>query len=425
MTSDGPGLWAETAPPAPRAAPLRGAVSAQVAVVGGGYTGLSTALHLAQAGSSVVLVEADEIGSGGSGRNVGLVNAGLWLMPEDVVSRAGARHGARLLDALANAPALVWDLVAQHKMDCEASPTGTLHCAPDARGKAALAERARQWQVRGAAVRLLDATETRKRTGSRAFCAALFDPRAGTIQPLAYARALARAALAAGAQLHGKSPVTALSQAGSGYRLRLPEGHIEAERVIIATNTYSTAPFDRVRNAQAVLPYFNFATDPLPPDLLQDILPGREGAWDTRKILTSFRLDASGRLIIGSVGQLGQLDGTFHRAWAERAMQKLYPQLGPRTFRQGWWGRIGTTHDALPRLHRHAPGVWSISGYNGRGIAPGTLFGQMLAALARGELGEDDIPLQLSPMTPDQMRKPRETLFRAGAAALHLISARL
>ncbi|TVS01397.1 MAG: FAD-binding oxidoreductase [Rhodobacteraceae bacterium] len=421
MTSDSPGLWAETAPPAPPTEALSGEVSAQVAVVGGGYTGLSAALHLAQAGVSVALVEAAEIGGGGSGRNVGLVNAGLWLMPEELVARASAR----LLDALAEAPALVWDLVARHKLDCEAMPYGTLHCAPDARGKAALTERARQWQARGAGVELLDAARTRARTGSRAFRAALYDPRAGTIQPLAYARGLAAAALGAGARLFTNSPVSGFSEAGSGYRLSLPGGSLLAERVILATNTYSTEPFNRIRDAQSVLPYFNFATAPLPEDLSQTILPRGEGAWDTRKILTSFRRDAGGRLIIGSVGQLGRGDAALHRAWAERALRRLYPQLGPQRLRLGWWGRIGTTPDALPRLHRHAPGVWSISGYNGRGIAPGTLFGAMLADLSRAEITETDIPLTPAQMSPDPLRLSREALFRAGSAALHLVSARI
>lgn len=425
MISDGPGLWVETAAPAPQTGPLHGDVTAQVAVVGGGYSGLSAALHLAEAGVSVALVEAGEIGSGGSGRNVGLVNAGLWLMPDEVIARAGAHDGTRLIAALSDAPALVWDLVARHRMSCEACPNGTLHCAPDARGKAALMERARQWQARGADVALLDAGETRQRTGSRSFRAALFDPRAGTIQPLGYARGLAHAAIAAGARLHTRSPVTALSQQGSDYRLSLPEGTLLAERVIIATNTYSTPPFSQLLAIQSVLPYFNFATDPLPADALQQILPGREGAWDTRKILTSFRLDAAGRLIIGSVGQLGRIDAALHCAWAERALQRLYPQLGHPRFRHGWWGRIGTTPDALPRLHRHTPGVWSISGYNGRGIAPGTRFGQMLADLVRGAIDEDDIPLPLASLDVDAFRLPREFLFRTGAAALHLVSARL
>jgi len=423
--SDGPGLWALTAPSAPETRALAGNLSADVAVVGGGYTGLSAALHLAEAGVRVALLEGSEIGSGGSGRNVGLVNAGLWLMPDDLIARAGPENGLRLLDALADAPALVWRLIARHGIDCEAMPKGTLHCAPDARGKAALAVRAAQWQARGAEVRLLDAAETRTRTGSRAFRAALFDPRAGTIQPLGYARGLARAAMAAGAQVFTGSPVTGMAPAGDGWTLTTAQGRLRCDRVILATNVYSTPPFTRLCDHQAILPFFNFATDPLPPELRARVLPGGEGAWDTRKILTSIRCDAAGRLIIGSVGQLGGVDAGVHRAWAARTLARLYPALRDTPLRLGWWGRIGTTQDALPRLHRHARGVWSISGCNGRGIAPGTLFGQMLAHLAQDRIAPDDIPLPSGPLAPDALRTLRGALYRGGAAGLHTLSARI
>lgn len=392
--------------------------------MGAGYTGLSAALHLAQAGVSVAVLEAAEIGAGGSGRNVGLVNAGLWLMPDDLMARAGPDHGPRLLDALAAAPALVWELVRAHDLDCEASPNGTLHCAADASGARALAARAAQWHKRGADVVLLDRATTAACTGSDAFTAALFDPRAGTIQPLAYARALARAAMAQGAVIHTHSPLRDLTRAGAGWQLRTDQGRIDAQTVIIATNAYSTKPLDDLGHEMAILPYFNFATDPLPASLLAQILPGREGVWDTRKILTSFRLDAAGRFIIGSVGQLGQFDADIHRAWAARRMVALFPQLRGQPLRQGWWGRIGTTPDALPRLHQLGPDIWSISGYNGRGIGPGTVFGKMLAGLASGSSDPRDIPLPLAPIRPDRLRHLRHALFRAGAAALHLAARR-
>ena len=422
MTSDGPGLWGETAPPAPECLPLSGQARADIAVIGAGYTGLSAALHLAHAGADVVVLEATQPGAGAAGRNVGLVNAGLWLMPQAVIARAGREHGPRLLDCLARAPAEVWQIVGDEAIACEASPKGTLHCAPDTAGVAALRMRAEQWQAFGADVSLLDATETQARTGSRAFHAALFDPRAGTIQPLAYARGLARAALARGARICGNSPVTGLAQAADGWTLTTPTGQLQAQQVILATDTCSNAPRPDCAGEQVILPYFNFATDPLPPELHALILRGGEGAWDTRKVLTSFRLDAAGRFIIGSVGQLGALDGAVHRAWAARQMARLYPELRGTPLRMGWWGQIGMTPDALPRLHQPAPGLWSVSGYNGRGIAPGTVFGRLLAELCLGRIALADMPLPLTPASSAQLRALRGLALRAGAAALHLIS---
>ncbi len=424
MTSDGPGLWGLTAAPAPDCPVLTGACHARIAVIGAGYTGLSAALQLARAGAEVAVIEADMPGAGAAGRNVGLVNAGLWLMPQELIARAGPVHGPRLLDCLGTAPAEVWQIIARERIDCEATPNGTLHCAANTAGAAALKARADQWRARGTDVRLLDQRATALRTGSAAFSAALFDPRAGTIQPLAYARGLARAAQAQGAQIYGHSPVTMLSPVPDGWRMHTPQGDLTAEKVILATDTFMTAPIRDLACEQVILPYFNFATDPLPPELLTSILPGREGAWDTRKLLTSFRLDADGRLIIGSVGQLGRLDGAVHRAWAVRQMVRLFPQLREVPLRTGWWGEIGTTSDALPRLHQPAPGLFSVSGYNGRGIAPGTVFGRLLAELCLGQITHAEMPLPVTRASPAILRRLRGLTLRGGSAALHATRAR-
>lgn len=418
VAADGPGLWALTAPPAPPTGTLSDTIDTDIAVVGAGYTGLSAALHAAGAGARVVVVEGGAIGGGGSGRNVGLVNAGLWLMPADVEARLGTENPLPAL--LARAPAEVWALIERHAIDCEARAAGTLHCAPDARGIAALAERARQWQARGVAVALLDAAETQARTGSTRYRAALHDPRAGTVQPLAYARGLGRAALAAGAQIFTQSPVLRADQGSAGWTLYTPGGTVRAARVIWAGNAYATGPAAQPARALAVLPYFNFATDPLPAPLRRTILPGGEGAWDTAKILTSFRLDAAGRFVIGSVGALGRADIGLHHAWAARQMARLFPALAGAPLVQGWWGRIGTTPDAVPRLWQPGPGAFGVLGYNGRGIAPGTVIGRLLAEAA---LGHGRLP-ELAPARRDPLRGPRALAFRGGAALWHLADRR-
>ncbi|RYE71993.1 MAG: FAD-binding oxidoreductase, partial [Hyphomicrobiales bacterium] len=154
------GLWERTAPKAPETGSLAGDRTTDVVIVGAGYTGLSAALHLAEAGARVIVLEGAEIGFGGSGRNVGLVNAGLWVMPDDVPKALGTVHGERVLDLLGQAPRLVFDLVARHAIACEPETNGTLHCGVGEKGRTELAERARQWQARGADVELLDAAQT-------------------------------------------------------------------------------------------------------------------------------------------------------------------------------------------------------------------------------------------------------------------------
>ncbi len=298
------GLWEASAPPAPATGALAGEVSVDVAVVGGGFTGCSAALHLAEGGASVAVLEAEEIGFGGSGRNVGLVNAGMWVMPDDLPGELGEVHGERLLRLLGEAPRAVFELVERHAIACEVERQGTLHCAVGPKGLDELKERERQWRSRGAPVRLLDAAETQAKVGTAAYAGALLDERAGTIQPLAYVRGLARAAVEAGAQFFTASPVTAATDEGATWLLRTPKGAVRARSVVVATDAYATGVFPQIRQEQVHLPYFNMATPPLGDNLRRSILPERQGVWDTKEILSSFRFDQAGRLVFGSVGAL-------------------------------------------------------------------------------------------------------------------------
>lgn len=416
------GLWERTAPPAPVTAALNDTIQSDVVVVGAGFTGLSAALHLATNGVRVVVLEAAEIGFGGSGRNVGLVNAGLWTMPDDLPEALGPVHGERLLTLLGNAPSVVFDLVEQHGIDCEATRTGTLHLGVGKKGTAELTERARQWQARGAPVELLERAETARKVGTSHYASALLDRRAGTIQPLAYVRGLADAAHRAGATIHTRSPVTGAVEDGAGWRVETPSGAVTAQWVIVATNAYTARPWPEIREEIVHLPYFNIATVPLSANVRSSILPERQGCWDTKEVLSSFRFDQAGRLVIGSVGALRGSGTAIHRRWARRSLQRLFPQLGDIAFEAEWYGKIGMTADSLPRFHRLANRVVSFSGYNGRGIGPGTVFGQVLAQLVSGQIGEDDLPLPLTQPEPQRFRGAREAYYELGAQIAHLSS---
>lgn len=418
------GLWEESAPQPPATHPLEGEARTDVAVIGAGYTGLSTALHLAERGIAATVIEAAEIGFGGAGRNVGLVNAGMWVMPETLVSALGPGYGNRLLEILGAGPACVWELVRRHGIDCEANPVGTLHAGVGEKGFAELAERARQWQARGAPVELLDREAAAGALGTGFYRGALLDRRAGTIQPLAYTRGLARAALRAGATIHTSTPATGLERDGTGWRIETPAGRLRAGRVVVATDAYTRLVMQDIARQQVMLPYFNLATQPLPPDVVKTVLPGRQGVWDTKEVLLSFRYDARNRLVFGSVGALRNTGTAVHRAWAKRALRRIYPQIGRVEFESGWFGHIGMTADNLPRFHRLDEGVFAFCGYNGRGIAPGTVFGRAMAAFLAGETRAEDLPLPLSQPAPATLRGLRSAFYEAGAQLVHLTEAR-
>ncbi|MEF0940284.1 NAD(P)/FAD-dependent oxidoreductase [Rhizobium sp. BR 362] len=418
------GLWEKTAPPPPATRPLAGDVSADVVVVGGGYTGLSSALHLAETGTRVVLLEANEIGFGGAGRNVGLINAGMWVMPDDLPGVLGPVHGERLLELLGDAPKLVMTLIEKHDIACELERNGTLHCAVGTEGLKEIEERARQWGKRGAPVTVLGADETARRVGSSAYAGALLDMRAGTLQPLAYVRGLAHAAAKAGVVIHTGSRVTATEKNGGRWIVGTAGGSVSADWIVVATDAYSTGPWQQVRNEQVHLPYFNFATVPLGDNLRKSVLPGREGAWDTKEILSSFRMDQAGRLVFGSVGALRNTGLAIHKNWARRSLRKLFPHLGDVAFESEWYGKIGMTDNALPRFHRFAPDVVGFSGYNGRGIAPGTVFGKILSDHVLGRVSEADLPLPLTDPRELGFRALKEMWYEAGAQAAHFVGVR-
>lgn len=418
------GLWEASAPPPPATPALTREIQTDIAIIGAGYTGHSTALHLAEAGIPAVVLEAAEIGFGGAGRNVGLVNAGMWVMPEDLIATLGPDYGNRLLDFLGAGPAYVWEMVRRHQIECEANPVGTLHAGVGAKGFAELTERARQWQARGAPVDLLGQAEGAKALGTGFYAGALLDRRAGTIQPLAYARGLAHAAVRAGAVIHTRSPVQAMDHKNGEWNLRTPQGLVRAKRVVMATDAYTKMVMQDIARQQVILPYFNMATQPLPSDLVQSILPGRQGVWDTKEVLLSYRYDAQNRLVFGSVGALRNTGTAIHRAWAKRMLRKIYPQIESVEFQHEWFGSIGMTADNLPRFHQLGEGVFAFCGYNGRGIAPGTVFGRAMAGFLTGAIKAEDLPLPLSTPAPATLRGLRSAFYEAGAQAVHLTEAR-
>jgi glycine/D-amino acid oxidase-like deaminating enzyme len=411
-------LWRVTAGAPLDAPPLAGALEADVAVIGGGFTGLAAALRLAEAGADVALVEAETIGHGGSGRNVGLVNAGLWTPPDTVEAILGAEAGARLNAALAAGPDAVFGLIDRHAIACEARRAGTLHLAHAAAGLADLRVRLAQQTARGAPVALLDAEAAAARTGARGFHGALHDARAGTVQPLAYARGLARAAAAAGARLFERSPAVSTRREGEMWRVETPEGSIRAPRLIRAVNAYGGEP-----GRYTVVHYFQLATAPLSDNLGAAILAGGEGCWDTAPVMSSFRRDAAGRLILGAVGSLAGAGAAAHRGWARRKLAALFPDLAEIPFEHAWFGRIAMTSDHLPKIARLGPGALDIYGYSGRGIGPGTVFG---TAAAEWALTGDEAALPLAPVAPRRERLTglRAAGFEAGAAAAHLVGVR-
>ncbi|MBT6116360.1 MAG: FAD-binding oxidoreductase [Rhodospirillaceae bacterium] len=413
-------LWHATAAPAPETTPFEGEAQADVAIIGGGFTGCSTALHLALTGKSVILLEAKEFGWGGSGRNMGLVNAGSWLDPEEVIRRAGPVHGQRMLDGLNDAPQTVFDLVERYGIECDLVRKGVIKAAHNRRGFKALEEHARQWQARGANVELFNAGRAEELLGTKRYLGGIIDHRSAAIQPLSYVRGLASAAQTEGARLHTASPVTRLERRGETWRVSTARGVVTAGHVVLATNAYSDDLWPGVKQSVTPIGCYAFASEPLGENIRESILPGGHAMYDVQPVMNFARKDRDQRLMVGSLGYLPRANPGRSSAWVNRMLRRLFPQLDGISWSYKWAGTIGFTPDHLPRLHEPAENLIMTLGYNGRGIAPGTFWGQQITARIVDGKPLADMPLPVTPVRPIRRRVLWQAFYESAFSAYRL-----
>jgi glycine/D-amino acid oxidase-like deaminating enzyme len=410
-----PSLWAATASAAPDTPALDGDERTDVAVVGGGFTGLSAALHLAQGGAEVTVLEAAEPGWGASGRNGGQVIPGLKEDPRDILARFDAKDGEAMVRASGAAADLVFDLIARHDIDCDGQQTGWIQAAHSKPMLGDLEKRHRDWAGRDANVAWLERDELSRRMGDGRYYGGWIDKRGGGLQPLSYARGLARAAQSFGARVHGASPVESLLRDGRGWRLQTPGGSLTADKVIIATNGYTDGLWPGL--AQSVVPVYSVqvATAPLGENMRGNILGGGEVLSDTRRVLWYFRQDAHGRLIMGGGGSAYESGAVKIYEGLRQRVRDLLPEAGPVDFEFAWNGRVALTMDHYPHLHELAPGLWAGLGYNGRGVAMATMMGKVLADRAL-DTAQPEFEFPASPVRPLPLHALRGVVVTAARA---------
>ncbi|MDH3712535.1 MAG: FAD-binding oxidoreductase [Gammaproteobacteria bacterium] len=372
-------LWAHTATPRVDCPPLRASVNADVAIVGGGFTGLSCALHLAEAGVHSVVLEAAEPGWGASGRNGGMLCPNMKITPAELSARLGTEAGRKAADFSIASADVVMDIITRYSIDCHADQGGWLVPAHSPRALARLENIAREWHDVQAPIELLDAAQMQARLGSSVYYGGLRNVKGGKLHPLSYARGLAGAAAAAGARICANSAVRELQSDNGRWRVVTPGGAVLAERVLIATNGYTDDLWPGLR--ETVIPAHSFlvATKPLSDNLNGSILPGGDVASDSRRLLLYFRKDHQGRLLLGGRGSIAEPAGPQAFAGLRAQIKVLFPQLGEVEFDHHWFGRICMTRDHIPHLHEPAPGLTIALGYNGRGVAMATAMGKALA----------------------------------------------
>lgn len=401
-------LWSATANSSPVCPPLAGSQEAEVAVIGGGFTGLSAAFHLAEAGVDVALLEAESPGWGASGRNGGQVNPGLKEDPDTIERHYGADLGARMVDLAGGAGDFVFELIKRLGIDCAARQPGWIQPAHNHASLEVIKKRVEQWQRRDAPLRMLSANETAELVGTDVYVGGMIDARGGNLHPLNYALGLAEAAQKAGARLHGQSPAVRMERVGDRHVIHTADAKLSARKVLIGTNGYS-GPFHS-KLARSVVPIrsVQVATAPLSDNVRRSILPGGHSASDSRRLLLYFRLDAEGRFVMGGRGDYTEAGTEKQFALLRDASQMLFPQLGEADWTYSWGGYVAMTADHYPHVVRAGEGIWGALGYNGRGVAMATVLGKVLADLASGVPEERvDFPVtDLKPIPFHFLRKP-------------------
>ncbi|WP_430463725.1 NAD(P)/FAD-dependent oxidoreductase [Tabrizicola sp.] len=385
--------------------PLVGEVRADVCIIGAGYTGLSAALHLAEKGLSVVVVEAHRVGFGASGRNGGQVGSGqrqdqIWI--EKVMGRDAAH---RLWDLAEDAKALVKTLITHHDMPCTFYPGIAHACWSDTevRDTHAYAEKLHR-DYGYDQLEPLDRAGIQGLIGSKAYRGGEIDRGAGHVHPLNYAIGLARAAQKAGAVIHEMSEVTEITE-GAKPHVHTARGRVTCDQVILAANGYLGDLEPKV--AAKVMPINNFivATEPL-GDRAAEILSEPVAVADTKFVVNYWRLSEDNRLLFGGGESYGYRFPDLVKT-VRKPMLEVYPQLKDTRIDYAWGGTLAITMNRMPCFTRPRPNILSASGYSGHGVAMATLAGKLMAEAVAGNAGDFDLMASLP-----QPRFPGGTGFR-------------
>ena len=387
--------YAASAEPLPLQPRAEGALSCDVCVVGGGYTGLSAALHLAERGYDVILLEAQRLGFGASGRNGGQVGTGQRQDQDWLEKTLGKTRARALWDVAQEAVATVRDLAARHAPEADWRD-GIIHAAHKPRfvpEQHAYAEKmARDYGYD--LIRPLDRDELRDLVNSKAYFGGDLDMGGGHLHPLRYALGLARAARAAGVRIFENSRVSAITHADPAL-VTTEAAQITARFVAMGCNGYLGRLEPGV--AARVMPINNFiaATRPMTDAERRAVIDADHAVADSKFVINYYRFSADNRLLFGGGESYGYRFPADIAATVRRPMEAVFPQLRGIEITHAWGGTLGITVNRMPHFARLAGNVFSAAGYSGHGVAMATVGGRLLAEAIAGQAERFDLMAQV------------------------------
>lgn len=382
--------YLRTANPIPDHPPLEGDARADVAVLGAGYTGLHAALHLAERGFKVTVLEAKRVGWGASGRNGGqivtgynpsIASLGQWVGPDDA---------RRLWSLAAEARRLLTDTITRHGIAC-ALTGGYLFAGLRARHMADLQAMAAEWRELGQeGAQLLDQAQMRERVGARGYVGGLYDPDGGHLHPLNYALGLAEACRAAGVTIHEGSPVTSVDT-GATPSLATARGRVRANALVIAGNALLGRLVPRLQRTIAPVGTYIAATERLGRARMRQVLRDDVAVCDMNFVLNYYRRTPDDRLLFGARVSYSGRDPANLKQQMRRSTLKTFPQLADVRFDQVWGGLVDITVNRAPHLGRLGPTSYFAQGFSGQGVALTAIAGRVMAEAVAGQAERFDL----------------------------------
>jgi glycine/D-amino acid oxidase-like deaminating enzyme len=404
--------WNQTAELMPPFGSLKESLTADVVVIGGGYTGLSAAIHAAQAGKSVVLVESQQPGWAASGRNGAQVCPMVQVSPAKVIKSLGQDKGGKLLRLIANSGKQVFNLIERHEIDCSPRHHGGVFVARKQKTLQKSINLAKEFAAFGAETRILGREELPVFVRSDRYVGGVEYLDAGLVQPLAFARGLAKAAVKLGVSIYGDSPAIKVDMDGDFHRVITADGDVRAKTVLVGTGGYlQDGIFPELEGTAYTIIAAALATHPL-SDKGSSILPlgGPVIDLDDPAVFSPI-IDEYGRLVItvllaGDTPSLKSLS-----AAADRRLRRAFPQLPPIEWDNFWLGRMTSTPDMLPKIARVRPGIYAMVGCQGLGITYCIAAGAEMAKLTMG-VPEKDVCVPVAPPKRVPMADLMPTILR-------------